>query len=226
MIIRDKTDYVMTTATTLTALVKQQDSATSAATSTATSTTIAAVIKIQCAIRIFVSRNKRDELYIRHIKSQAKVLKKINQKEKNTRRLHDCAIIIQKNIRMYLIIRRCRRRQNILLQQKKYDNDKSKNREECLVLRRNINALKKQISDINVERRVDDDNNNRNYHTMDQKNRRRKVPQKYSFFGIESLQAEYRSLNIQNKTLDGILQPLQKDLNAFITENEQLKMIP
>ena len=112
MIIRDKTNYVMTTATTLTALVKQQDSATSA-TATATATTIA-VIKIQCAIRIFISRNKRDELYIRHIKSQAKVIKKIRQKEKNTRRLHDCAIIIQKNIRMYLIIRRCCRRLHVV----------------------------------------------------------------------------------------------------------------
>jgi hypothetical protein len=217
----------MSTTMTLTSLVEQHattslttvDAAAPAPAATATATdTDTAVIKIQCAIRIFCARNKKDELYIRHIKSKAKILKKIRKKEKKKQILNHNVIIIQKRIRGYIIRRRCHHDRCHHDRRHRRHRDE-KNREERIVLRQSIDALEKQISDIN--------NNNNNKQGKKKKKKKKNnnnvKGEQSIFLCIESLQSEYRSIMIQNKTLYGVLKPLKKNLNALIKKNEKIK---
>jgi myosin-5 len=168
-------------------------------------------ILIQSAARMWLAMKERDKLFIQHIKAQAKALKK----QKKQKKLDNAAKMIQKHLRGSYI----RRRYSPVLAKMK----------DMAHLLDKIEKIKKKIAKAKKNREkelekarqgIDADHvkeifqSAHNGHNIQLSEEGRRV---------EYLQQEHRQLQISVKSGSGMLRPLNKNFDALMDENKQLR---
>jgi myosin-5 len=170
------------------------------------------VVLMQSVVRMWLGQKERDRLYVKQIKAQAKALKKRKKQKKYDR----AAIMIQKHLRGNYI----RWRYAAVLAKLK---DKAN-------LMKKIGMIKKKIAKIQTKREkelekarqgVDIDHGREIWENAIVEGGEIELDETAQL--VEFLQAEHRQYQIQIKTKDGILKPLQKNFDTLMEENKKLR---
>jgi myosin-5 len=173
-----------------------------------------AAVKMQCAVRVFLSSKQREKRYVQYIKDQAKLLKK----QKKLKKLDTAATVIQKHMRgAYIRIRYTK----VL--------EKSKERAR---LKEKIEKIKKKTAKAEKTRKkelgkvkhgIDDERAGREAWEESILAATNEAAQTETAKLVELVQGEHRKLQIKTKTLDGMIKPLKKNFEVLMEENQELR---
>lgn len=163
-----------------------------------------AATTIQCMVRIWLALKEKDRRYVKQIKSQAKALKK----KKKQRKLDAAATTIQRHLRgLYirasygLVIEKTKERAHMKEKlkkiQKKISFQQRKRDKEIEQLSQGPRLASRELWESEMIR---DEDENTELSEMAQY--------------VEFLQSEHRQLQIQQKTLEGMMKPLRKNFRC------------
>ncbi|KAL3908008.1 MAG: hypothetical protein SGARI_003262 [Bacillariaceae sp.] len=174
---------------------------------------------MQSVVRMLLAQKKRDKLYVKQIKAQAKAMKaqaKATKQRKKQKKYVKAALMIQKHLRGNYI----RWRYAAVL---------AKLKEKAHLLDK-IEKINKKIAKTQTKREkelekarqgVDTENGRDIWENALIEGEEIELDETAQM--VEFLQAEHRQCQIQIKTKEGIIKPLQKNFDTLMKENEAIR---